>query len=351
MQEFEHTAEGVRSGDTVENVVSGERLTFLATSRDTGGAYTRVRFTLPPRGAGTPLHLHTTLSERFEVVSGRLSVVCGGGEPPIVLAPGDSASVPPYTVHRFWNPTDEETVFEAEVRPAGGFEAFMRTSFGLARDGRTSRGGMPRNPMELGLLMQPADVYLPGLPVPVQKAVFGALASAARRLGYETRFRLYADPAAREDGTSDATDAADRAISGGAYRLALRKVDERVQELAAVVGWVSLGMGSALTLSPRSSAASLGWGDRTRLARAVGVADLIVGPALLLSRDRAQWMLARALLNVAISGVYAWSLTTGTPRRGRALGGMVGMSALTVIDYLLAQRLRSVERSGSKPGQ
>ena len=126
MQEFEYAAEAVQSGDTV---VSGERVTFLATSRDTDGAYT-VRFALPPRGAGTPLHLHTTLSERFEVVSGRLSVVFGGGEPPIVLAPGGSASVPPYTVHRFWNATAEETVVEAEVRPSGGFEAFVRTSFG-----------------------------------------------------------------------------------------------------------------------------------------------------------------------------------------------------------------------------
>ena len=88
-----------------------------------------------------------------------------------------------------------------------------------------------------------------------------------------------------------------------------------------------------------------------RLARAVGVADLIVGPTLLLGRDRARWMLARALLNAALSGVFAWSLTTGTPRRGRALGGMVGMSALTVTDYLLARRLRNIERADPKPEQ
>ncbi len=263
MQEFEHAAELVRSGDTIESVVSGERLTFLATSRDTGGAYTRVRFTLPPRGAGTPPHLHTKLSECFSVVSGRLSVAFGrGGEPPVVLAPGESASVPPYTVHRFWNGTDEETVFEAEVRPSGEFEAFMRASFGLARDGRTNRGGVPRNPLDLGLLMQPADVFLPGLPVPVQKAVFGALASAARRLGYETRFDRYADSVVREDGMGGV---AGRAILEEAHGVVLRKVDERARGLAVVVGWVSLGMGLALTLAPRSSAASF-WGGTTARA-------------------------------------------------------------------------------------
>lgn len=346
MRKAEHAPESVRAGDTIENAVSGERLAFLATARDTGGEYTRVRFTLPPRGAGTPPHLHTTLSERFEVVSGRLNVAFGGGEPPLVLAPGESVSVNPYTVHRFWNDTDEEAVFEAEVRPSGGFEAFMRSSFGLARDGRTNRSGIPRNPLELGLLMQPADVYLPGLPLRAQKAVFGTLASAARRLGYETSFRRYADPGARQDGSGGV---AVRATLGEACGVDLRKADERVRELADVVGWVSLCMGLTLTLKPRASAAFLGWGDRARLARAVGAADLIVGPALLLSRDRAQWMLARALMNAALSGIYAWTLATGTPRSGRALGGVVGMTALALNDYFLARKLRSVERTGADP--
>jgi mannose-6-phosphate isomerase-like protein (cupin superfamily) len=345
MQEFEHAA--VRTGDTIENVMSGERLTFLATSRDTGGAYTRVRFTLPPRGTGTPPHLHTALSERFEVVSGRLSVAVGGDEPPVVLMPGESAFVPPYTVHRFWNGTNEEAIFEAEVRPSEGFEAFMRASFGLARDGKTNRGGVPRNPLELGLLMQPADVFIPGVPVPAQKAVFGALASAARRLGYEARFRRYAVPGAREDEAGGTPCVAGRAFLEEAYGVASREVDGRARELAAVVGWVSLGMGLALTLAPRASAASLGWGDRMRLTRAVGVADLIVGPALLLSRSRARWMLARALMNVVLSAVYAWVLATGTPRPGRAAGGIVGMSVLALTDYLLARRLRNILRDGS----
>ena len=336
-----------RSGDTIENPVSGERLTFLATSRDTNGAYTRVRFTLPPRGAGTPPHLHTTFAEHFEVVSGRLNVAFGGDEPPTVLSPGESICVPPYTVHRFWNGTDEETVFDAEVRPSQGFEAFMRASFGLARDGRTGRG-VPRNPLELGLLMQPADVFLPGLPVPVQKAAFGVFASAARYLGYETRFLRYADPGAREDGTGGE---ADRELHGRAYGTASRKAEERARGLVVIVGGVSLGIGLALAFAPRSSAAALGWGDRGNLARAVGVADLIIGPALLLGRGRAQWMLARALLNAALSVVYAWILATGTPRRDRALAGLLGMSTPTFTDYVLVRRLRSVRCRGAERGE
>ena len=69
-----------------------------------------------------------------------------------------------------------------------------------------------------------------------------------------------------------------------------------------------------------------------------------------LVRDRAQWMLARAALNAAIALIYARALTTGTPRRGRAVGGVVEMSALTLTDYLLARRLRDAGGGGTDAG-
>jgi hypothetical protein len=59
-----------RGAVMIENPLSGEYLTFLATGRETDGAFTRVRFLLPPHGKGTRAHFHTILSERFEVVSG-----------------------------------------------------------------------------------------------------------------------------------------------------------------------------------------------------------------------------------------------------------------------------------------
>lgn len=41
-----------------------------------------------------------------------------------------------------------------------------------------------------------------------------------------------------------------------------RQTGDGAQMLASGIGWVSLGMGLALTLAPRRSAAFLGWGDR-----------------------------------------------------------------------------------------
>lgn len=123
--------------------------------------------------------------------------------------------------------------------------------------------------------------------------------------------------------------------------LMLRGLDRYVQGLATGVGWISLSMGLLLTFAPEKGATLLGWGERPRLARAVGVIDLIIGPGLLLGRDRrSQWMLARAFLNAVIALIYAGVLATDRPRQNRAIGGAILMSALTVTDYSLSRRLR-----------
>ncbi len=88
--------------------------------------------------------------------------------------------------------------------------------------------------------------------------------------------------------------------------------------MASIIGWISLGMGFALTLATLRSAALLGWGTRGRLARAIGASDLIVGLGLLLDRRRSRWMVARAVLNAVLAGSYARVLAVETPRQTRA---------------------------------
>ncbi len=89
----------------------------------------------------------------------------------------------------------------------------------------------------------------------------------------------------------------------------------------------------------------LGWGDRGHLARVVGAADLVAGTGLLLSPRPSRWMLARTLLNVVIDGAYAGVLSAATRGRGRTIGGVCMMSALTANDYYLSRRLRKIEAS------
>lgn len=127
----------------------------------------------------------------------------------------------------------------------------------------------------------------------------------------------------------------------------LRKVNDYAQEAASGVGWVSLGLGFALTLSPRESASFLGLGDRERFARVIGVRDLVVGTGLLLDPSRSRWMLARTLLNVVIALGYASVLASEIPERKRATGGLGLMTTLTFVDYSLARSLREAEAARS----
>ena len=124
-----------------------------------------------------------------------------------------------------------------------------------------------------------------------------------------------------------------------------RKTGVPSQELALGVGWISVGIGLALTLAPRRGAAFLGWEDREGLARLVGASDLIVGTGLLLDRSRPRWMLTRAFLNLVLAGSYVWVLAGGTDRRKRAAGELVMMTVLTVVDYSLSWRLRRADAS------
>ncbi|MDL5154969.1 hypothetical protein [Actinomycetospora termitidis] len=57
----------------------------------------------------------------------------------------------------------------------------------LDRAGRLGPGGIPWDPLALGLLWDLQDGYVVGIPPAVQRAVFGGLARLARRTGHHRR--------------------------------------------------------------------------------------------------------------------------------------------------------------------
>ena len=85
----------------IENPVTGERLTFLATTEETGGELLKVKGELPAGSPEAPMHYHLAFTERFEVLEGRLDMYLGGKENHIVLAAGQSALAPLSTAHPF----------------------------------------------------------------------------------------------------------------------------------------------------------------------------------------------------------------------------------------------------------
>ena len=176
---------------TIENPLTGERVTFLATTDETDGAYVRIRNEVSAGAPGVVLHYHLTYSETFRVLEGRLDVSVGDNPNHVVLAAGSSAFVPVRTAHRWWNASSEPAVFEVEVRPARNFERALRAQFGLVAEGRTNRRAIPKNVLELALIYVLAESYIAGVPLVLQRGISRLLAAVARRIGHDPELSRY----------------------------------------------------------------------------------------------------------------------------------------------------------------
>jgi mannose-6-phosphate isomerase-like protein (cupin superfamily) len=185
----------IRTGDTIENPVTGERITFLATSADTDGEAVVIETVVQPDGFVAAAHVHPNQEERFEILSGMLGLKVDGEE--IVAGPGETSTVPAGTPHRFWNAGDDEVRFRCEVRPALQFEQLLETMFALAADGKTNRKGMP-NPLRLAVIARAHFdvVRLPFPPAFVQRSGLALGAPLGRLFGYSPTYVRTAEPLA-----------------------------------------------------------------------------------------------------------------------------------------------------------
>jgi quercetin dioxygenase-like cupin family protein len=179
----------IRTGDTIHNPITGERITFLATSQDTDGEAVVIETVVQPDGFVAAAHVHPFQSERFAVATGTLGLKVGRERR--TLERGDVAVVEPGTAHRFWNAGEEDVRFVCEVRPALQFEALLETMFALAADGKTNRKGMP-NPLQLAVIAKEHfdTVRLPFPPAWLQKVGLALGAPLGRLAGYGATYLL-----------------------------------------------------------------------------------------------------------------------------------------------------------------
>jgi mannose-6-phosphate isomerase-like protein (cupin superfamily) len=183
----------IHAGDTIENPVTGERIVFLETSRETNGAAVVFETFVQPGGFVAAAHVHPKQEERFEILSGTLGLRMG--EEKIVAGPGETVTIPARTPHRFWNAGEDEVRFRCEVRPALQFEQLLETMFALAADGKTNRKGMP-NPLRLAVIARAHFdvVRLPFPPAFVQRLGLALGAPLGRLLGYGSTYVPTAEP-------------------------------------------------------------------------------------------------------------------------------------------------------------
>jgi quercetin dioxygenase-like cupin family protein len=177
----------IQAGDVIENPVTGERLVFRKTSRETNGEAVVLETFVQPNGFVAAAHVHPHQEERFQVLRGTVGFRLGREK--IVAGPGQRVTVPAGTAHKFWNAGDDEAHFVCEVRPALQFEQLIETMFGLAVDGKTNRKGMP-NPLRLAVIARYhfEDVRLPFPPAWMQRMGLALGAPVGRVLGYQATY-------------------------------------------------------------------------------------------------------------------------------------------------------------------
>jgi quercetin dioxygenase-like cupin family protein len=182
------------TGDILENPVTGERLRFLKTARDTDGAAVVVEVTLQPGGTVAAAHVHPFQVEQFRILDG--TVGFKRGRERLEARAGDALVVERGTPHKFWNAGDTEARFVAVVRPALQFESLIETMFALAADGKTNRKGMP-NPLRLAVIAKEHFdvVRLPIVPHALQRLGLALGAPVGRVFGYEPTYEPARVPA------------------------------------------------------------------------------------------------------------------------------------------------------------
>jgi quercetin dioxygenase-like cupin family protein len=107
----------------------GDRVTFLITGAETGGAFFMAEVSVVP-GGGPPPHVHSREDESFYVRQGTLAVQVGDKR--LNISTGDFVRLPRNVVHAFKNVGEETAELLMVVTPAGIENYFAETFFRAA---------------------------------------------------------------------------------------------------------------------------------------------------------------------------------------------------------------------------
>ncbi len=169
-------------GTIVEDPVHGYTVRFDQIGSDTEVA--KIEFTAEPQASGPPAHIHPKCYERFQVLSGAVTLKSGRGER--VVEAGEQVSVPPGASHTWYNHTHQSAVVRVEMDPGLSMARFLDEWYELARDGRLNSKG------DLGLLHTAVLFYphvdnglmaVPRIPLRIQPALMRTLSWLGKRLG------------------------------------------------------------------------------------------------------------------------------------------------------------------------
>jgi quercetin dioxygenase-like cupin family protein len=111
----------------------GDRVTFLVTGEQSGGACFIIEGMAPP-GGGPPPHIHHCEDESIYILQGTVTIQAAGRT--YEASPGDFVHIPRGTVHSFRNTGNVDARALVVISPAGqaGMQQFFEESFYPATD-------------------------------------------------------------------------------------------------------------------------------------------------------------------------------------------------------------------------
>lgn len=184
----------IRAGFTIVNPQTQSRTTVIQSDAETQGKGWVIEVLCAP-GARADIaeHLHTTWTERFEIVSGTALYRLDGVQQ--TLTAGNSFTVNPGQRHMHpWCADDQPMLYRQintfdQPNPAAVQEVLgvFATAAGLAREGKLDDAGRPKHPLQLAAALRTLNRhggYDASLPVPVQQVLSATLGRLAEMLGY-----------------------------------------------------------------------------------------------------------------------------------------------------------------------
>jgi mannose-6-phosphate isomerase-like protein (cupin superfamily)/uncharacterized protein YndB with AHSA1/START domain len=181
-------------GHVLTDPITGTRIAVLKTSAETGGKLLQFEEIYPAqrgREANAP-HLHRTFDERFEIVDGRAGYLLDGAER--IASAGETVLIPRGAAHMNpYNAGDQPmrlihsiALDPPNVRTLESLEGAFDTLGRLALQGQLNAQRQPKSFLQLAVILrslQPHS-YAAGLPIPIQRVLFGLLGGLGWLLGY-----------------------------------------------------------------------------------------------------------------------------------------------------------------------
>ncbi|GAB3162925.1 cupin domain-containing protein [Telluribacter humicola] len=177
-----------KADETLENKVTGEKVRWLKTARDTDGNYLQYDWYIAPRSQRLLRHYHSYQTETISVQSGALTVDCDGTLH--LLHRGDTLTIQKGQLHQWWNQEDEPVMATVTVEPALNTETQIEQLFGLCNDGQVTFD--ERLPfLQQVVLSEEYDLKVVGLPEKTNSLSYRLLTSFASILGYKGYYPQY----------------------------------------------------------------------------------------------------------------------------------------------------------------